>query len=223
MNSNIAVNDGRENHNKVVQFPDICPTCKHHTTPVFLGSFTHDVKPGFQAAFACSNHACNSVIIGIYETIDSGSGTTRLTRVLPTFVSDPETFPESIQSISPDFIIIYRQAYHAEQYHLDQICGAGYRKALEFLIKHFAVHKHSEKKAEIEKALLGPCISNYVDDPRIKSMAARAAWLGNDETHLIRVWLEHDIEDLKNLIKATVNWIDLVKMSEQYETEMPKS
>jgi hypothetical protein len=52
------------------------------------------------------------------------------------------------------------------------------------------------------------CIENYVPDGKLKERARRATWLGNDESHYERVWTDHDIEDLKVLIKLTQNLID---------------
>jgi hypothetical protein len=42
---------------------------------------------------------------------------------------------------SGDFLEIYRHAAFAEGDALDQICGPGYRKALEFLIKDYIVDR----------------------------------------------------------------------------------
>jgi len=45
---------------------------------------------------------------------------------------------------------------------------------------------HDDEKEKIEKTQLGNVIENFVNDTRIQSVAKRAAWLGNDETHYIR-------------------------------------
>jgi hypothetical protein len=44
-----------------------------------------------------------------------------------------KTFPESIKQISSTFCSVYNQALQAEENKLDQVCGPGYRKALEYL------------------------------------------------------------------------------------------
>jgi hypothetical protein len=96
----------------------------------------------------------------------------------------------------------------------------GYRKALEFLVKDYLKIKLPGSTIDIEKKLLGKCIDELIDNPNIKAMAKRAAWLGNDETHYTRKWEDKDISDLKKLIKLTVHWIVLEKMTEQYQAEM---
>jgi len=45
--------------------------------------------------------------------------------------------------------------------------------------------------------------------------------LGNDETHYLRVWENHDIEDLKKLILLTLRWLEYALLSDQYFNEMP--
>ncbi|GAA4448677.1 hypothetical protein GCM10023189_06890 [Nibrella saemangeumensis] len=130
-------------------------------------------------------------------------------------------FSDEIAKISSGFIKIYNEAYAAEQQGLTEICGVGYRKALEFLIKDYAIKKHPTEKDKIEKKLLAPCIGDYVSDDRIKSVAKRAVWLGNDETHYIRKWEGKNIADLKKLIDLTLHWIEAEVLTESFSDEMP--
>ncbi|MNF08429.1 hypothetical protein D3C80_2088550 [compost metagenome] len=50
-------------------------------------------------------------------------------------------------------------------------------------------------------------IEGFVTNENVKQCAKRAIWLGNDETHYVRKWVDKDIKDLKLLIQITVNWI----------------
>ena len=113
----------------------------------------------------------------------------------------------------------------AEENHLDQICGPGYRKALEFLVKDYlvsSVYKDDPaKQDEVKKAFLAAAIDKHIDQDRIKQCAKRAAWLGNDEVHYTRKWEDKDIHDLKSLVLMTVNHIDLTIESDRYLKEMP--
>ena len=61
---------------------------------------------------------------------------------------------------------------------------------------------------------LGKCISDYVASDRVKQVAARAVWLGNDETHYLRKWEGKDLEDLEILIELTVHWIQMEELTE---------
>lgn len=48
-------------------------------------------------------------------------------------------FSQEIKDLSPNFVKIYHQAEQAENTGLSDICGLGYRKALEFLVKDYAI------------------------------------------------------------------------------------
>jgi hypothetical protein len=69
---------------------------------------------------------------------------------------------------------------------------------------------------------LGPCIGTFVDNDKVKQMAQRAAWLGNDETHYLRKWEDHDLPDLKTVIDLTVLWIDMEEMTKQVMKDLPE-
>jgi hypothetical protein len=132
-------------------------------------------------------------------------------------------FQEEVLEVSSDFVKIYKQAAEAEFMKLDSIAGVGYRKALEFLIKDYLIGKYSEKGGKIGKAHLSDCIKDYVDDPNVKITAEKAAWIGNDETHYVRIWQDKDIEDLKILLTLTANWISSEILTSRYADEMQKS
>jgi len=123
---------------------------------------------------------------------------------------------------SPKFFVIYNQAKEADDRRLKEICGAGYRRALEFLIKDYLVKEKGKKSKEIRETRLGTCIKDYIDNQNIKDCAKRAAWLGNDETHYIRKWKDKDLEDLKDLIELTANWIRDEHLTRRIKKEMPE-
>ena len=67
----------------------------------------------------------------------------------------PEEISPIAEEISPNFVSIYKEAMEAQEYGLVQICGPGFRKAFEFLIKDYAkqlVDNDKEKKT-IENSL----------------------------------------------------------------------
>jgi hypothetical protein len=102
------------------------------------------------------------------------------------------------------------------------ICGPGYRKALEFLIKDYVIGSIPDKAAEVKRLLLGRCIQEYVGDGKVKLVAARAVWLGNDETHYERKWEDKDLNDLKTLIGLTVHWIEMDELTKKALKDMPE-
>lgn len=98
----------------------------------------------------------------------------------------------------------------------------GYRKALEYLVKDFCVSKFPDKEDDVKKRPLGQVVDVYVDNENIKQCAKRAVWLGNDETHYVRTWVDKDIKDLKLLIKLTVGWIEQAIITAMLIEDMQK-
>ena len=56
--------------------------------------------------------------------------------------------------------------------------------------------------------MLSKCITNYVDNEKIKTLAKASAWIGNDETHYVRKHQDYNVQDLKRFIKATVAYVE---------------
>lgn len=64
---------------------------------------------------------------------------------------------------------------------------------------------------------LAKVIREYIPNENIKSVAEKATWLGNDETHYYRVWEDMDNTDLKELIGLTVLWIEMEEKTRLYD------
>src|SRR5690606_2347047 len=97
----------------------------------------------------------------------------------------------------------------------------GYRKALEFLIKDYAISLHPDKVDEIKKLQLVPVINKFLTGDQLPVVSVRAAWLGNDETHYERRWAGKELKDLKNLIEATAYFIAMQRLVGNLPQEMP--
>lgn len=192
-------------HTEVTKYKIQCPYCHTYIVPNYLCIDENNVFA------SCCNNSCRSHFViapnknGIYVNI------------LPNSIPSNKEFSEIITSISPTFSTIYNQAFHAEQVHLDQICGVGYRKALEFLIKDYLISKETDENVieNIKNKFLNNCIQENVQNENIKNVAKRAVWLGNDETHYIRKWADKDVSHLKQLIDLTIRWIE-----SEVETEL---
>ena len=137
----------------------------------------------------------------------------------PAFIEETN-IPDQIIALSPQFSTIYEQALRAEQEHLDQIAGLGYRRALEFLVKDSAISKQTDEKDKIQAMPMAQCIERFIEHPRTKALAKRAAWLGNDYAHYLKKHTDRDLKDLKALISLTVQWINLEIESTAYESEI---
>jgi len=209
---------GKDSYVRLQDQPDECPYCHNKIIPENIFGFR--VGNDLHALQHCPNQECTESFISYYyqTTGDSFSFIGRTTFGSLT----GKTFNDDIVKISPSFTLIYNQAYSAEQQNLTEICGVGYRKALEFLIKDYSILNNPLLKEKIEKQALAQCIKDYVDDGRIKAVATRAVWLGNDETHYIRKWEGKNLEDLKKLIDLTVHWIEMETLTKSFEIDMPE-
>ncbi len=207
---------------EVDRFPDTCPACNQGIQSVNPEWYHSGLKGGFvEAVFRCPLEACDRLFIGRYGLGMYGGHV--LSSCFPVIPRD-HAHSQEIQDISPDFCAIYNHAYRAETLGLKLIIGPGYRKALEFLIKDYltSLQKTDEAKADVAKLQLGPLINKYVTDSRTKTTAERATWLGNDETHYVRKWVDKDLQDMKRLIALTCNWIEAEHLTNEAAISMPQ-
>lgn len=218
--------DGQSLHVEYDHNPDWCPICHvtispNSLTAIYSGS---PLAGRLQIAFRCPNRDCDQVFVGSYERGGPGRGysTTFLFKDIAPVTPRKMLFSDEIKETSPSFVEIFNQAIAAESQQLDQLAGMGLRKALEFLIKDYLINQRPADAENIRKVQLSPCINNYVDDPRLKQCAERATWLGNDETHYERKWTDQNIEDLKLLIKLSLNWVESALLTNKYAQRMIK-
>lgn len=212
METRTVVADG---HNVTVAFPQPCPNCQHHNSYEVVQIVQSKKGSEVHGVYRCAYQPCRSLFICVYAK--SGS----LLRILPKPVPEKAISP-AVQKISPNFASIYREAEEALGIGLKQISGPGFRKAFEFLIKDYAKSiQPPEKAQDIEAQQAGAVIHNYITDARIQALAKRSLWLGNDETHYLRKWQDHDISDLIRLIDLTLHWIEIGEATKDVLADMP--
>ena len=106
---------------------------------------------------------------------------------------------------------------------LTKIAGTGFRRALEFLVKDYASREQPDDvKETICRKPMVQCIKDHIQEEGIKTVAERAAWLGNDETHYLRKWEDKDINDLIDLIDSVSGWIVIHLKTEELKKSMPR-
>lgn len=210
---------------EIDRYPDECPFCHKSVHPkLVLGVYR---KVEFHSAeleviFRCPSDECQHIFICYYSE-RSHYGSQRNFFLVQVMFGNLKAlmFGEDIKKISESYCKIYSESFAAEQWGLKDICGGGYRKSLEFLIKDYLIKVKKKNVDTIKNKFLGKCIDEDIDNPRIKDVAKRAAWLGNDETHFFRRWEDKDISNLKDLITLTVNWIESEILTEKYKMDMP--
>lgn len=195
----------------------VCPSCHHALSPQPLTAYyvEHDVLFGkyFYLYLLCFCARCRKIFLceykGDYDELPSSQFDLIFHHLISAtpMTHPPIKFSDDINNLSPGFVETYTQANTAETEQLLQICGSGYRKALEFLVKDYLCHKFPEDAEKIRDELLSHSISR-IDDSRIKVLAERSTWIGNDETHYVKKREELGLDDMKRFIKAMLNYIE---------------
>ncbi|WP_410496597.1 hypothetical protein QTL86_04185 [Cellulosilyticum sp. ST5] len=211
--------------------PTKCPFCHRKIAPKYLGTFDREIcgekikTQQIQVICICPLNDCRELFIANYlvkEDDDVAKEVYIELQSVSPYIPSIRKFETVIQKFSPEFVDIYNQSYKAEQLQLSSISGMGYRKALEFLIKDYLIKQVKVQNVdEIKKMLIGKCIDQYIQNDNIKQIAKRAIWLGNDETHYERRWIDKDINDLKQLIDITIYWITMTEKTKEILQSMP--
>lgn len=202
--------DSTDKKKIVFEEPTECPLCHHAIRPDMKDGYYVRSKSetGYAAYVPCFCANCRRLFFAKYCGIVEygGFSTPHLLSVFPAEFQ-PATFGGAVSELSPIFVKTYNEALNAETQGLTEICGLGYRKALEFLVKDYLIHKTPDDAERIKKELLGVSIKR-LEDPRIKTLAERSVWIGNDETHYIRKHEDLDYADMKRFVRAMVHYVD---------------
>lgn len=240
----VVDSQGQATHAGFDSEPNHCPICKRTIEPVVSSKGYIGRKPlALRIAWKCPSKECGHAFMGVYRyTSDiAGLGPYFVLASLEPLSPTKVVRQENIAEVSPAYYNIKDDASAAEQYGLIHVAGPGYRKALEFLVKDYVTRDDRERLSAavdagdleaqaaaqenvdaIEGRLLGAVIAESIADNDIREIAKRAAWIGNDETHYIRKWTEHDLQDLKNLVDLTEHFIDTRERARKYRAEMDR-
>jgi hypothetical protein len=208
--------------------PNECPICHHGIDPRFLVGMVRVAElmgtAIVELVFQCPRSKCLHAFIGRYEgQYDRNTSSYfMLLRSTTPYNPPPPKHSEEVSTLSPQFVAVFSEAAAAESWNLKEVAGCGYRKALEFLVKDYCIAQHPSKVDVIKAKFLGKVIDEHIDDANIKACAKRATWLGNDETHYVRLWDDKDIDDLKALIHLTESWINTHLLTKKYMSGMPE-
>jgi hypothetical protein len=222
-NGGYSVEGARLNSQQVLidRHPNECPVCHVVVMPEGTGQIWR-AGPLLECLYHCTADSCHRSFIAHYEQ-HSGNPNNPNFKLKSCSPVTPvkANFDAEINALSPSFVSIYEQASSAEDYRLEDIAGPGYRKALEFLIKDYAISLHPDNGALIKKLELSKVIKQFLPGDSLPVVSSRAAWLGNDETHYERRWIGKDLSDLKRLILATVHFITMHLLVVGLPSDMP--
>jgi len=202
---------------EIDKIPDLCPVCNHKGIQIVV--FQAYVLGEVELFCRCPNQQCQHTYISHYKKSFSTAERLSLYKSSPKNIANT-IFSDDIIILSPSFNEIYHQSETAEGLGLSEICGVGYRKALEFLIKDYLIKINPAESESIKSEFLGKCIKDRIEDKKLQACAERATWLGNDETHYVKKWESKDITDLKILIKLALHWIESSILTDKYISDM---
>ena len=196
---------------------EFCPHCGQPGSQIVFSSMTYDSFNNLENAVAffvqCPRRNCKKFHIQAFPFRKNSFGSSTIAEIgkkIPyTYkVKHVNNLPEIVNITFPAFKTIYEQSLEAEAQGLDQIAGIGYRKAIEFLIKEYVIHKQPENEDNVKSKFLGKVIDeNLSEFPKIQALAKAAVWIGNDETHFVRVHEDKNIQDMKGFLTATALFI----------------
>lgn len=222
------INADQLDQNIVCDYEEVstCPLCHVSVIPsAICGCYVPSanpeiISPNVYIFFLCPH--CREVFSTKYMSVDNK--TSLFTRSSPTL--SPKNaltykFSSPIQAMSSMFVTTFSQSAAAESQNLTEIAGCGYRKSVEYLVKDYLCHKFPDQSETIQSEFLGKAIQR-IDDPRVKTLAERATWIGNDETHYIKKHETLDIGDMKRFISAMLSYIEAELTFEEALSIEPK-
>lgn len=211
--------------NPTLDLPSKCPICETGYANLPLVSYFIQSSNPCSASLIYSLHLCphceKCFLVKYFASGFNEFLEAEIYEILP-HPDSCTNFSTKISNLSPKFVEIYAQAEKAENSGLSEICGLGYRKALEFLLKDFAIHTHPESAEQIKSAPLSQCVKKYISTENIRTLAERSAWLGNDEAHYIKKHNDRDVSDMKSFIEACVYFISMTLVTEDAAAMVPK-
>lgn len=213
-----------------VRVPKHCPSCgvtfgKSIVPIISVSNLPYDSNRVYKDVSSCEiisvYHCieCNSLFVIKYAIISNGTslldedlmkngGTVcNIVGHLP-MIQNLEHFSQFIVSKFSKFVDLYHQSEKAEFLGLTDICGMGYRKALEFLVQSYVEYKENGLPDDFDGMTLSQKITKYIRDDNIKILVKRAVWLGNDNVHIVQKHSDYSVDDMKQFILSVISYFD---------------
>ena len=186
----------------LVKSENECPHC-HYGIDLSLDSCRnyHDIADEWQSEFTIfAIHSCPHCLKGFIvehkmkiERYKGGRSIKETNHIQHPITPKDFKVDERVQRISTRFCDIYKQSLQAKEYNLTEIYGMGLRKSMECLVKDYAVYTEQDSEEIVSQKTLAECISCYIQNSDIKTLATSCRKIGNNETH----WKnENDISDI---------------------------
>lgn len=213
---NFSINNNNSQPFASAEDPNICPHCHVANEPASLFHRFDNKQGKLISVWRCNFNKCNKLFVVAHKS--NGANSYVIERCLNGLPKGP-IWPDPIlalkdgQTIGTDaekeskFIKTYLQSLESEANGHDEISGMGYRKAIEYLVKDWAIQSHPTEKDKILGKWLSAVIQDYFSGD-LKEILERATWLGNDQTHYNKLFEEYNISHLKELISLIMVELD---------------
>jgi hypothetical protein len=206
-----TVTIGSERTEVISELPSFCPRCRSNAVPTPFGMgvvWKGDVDDGIDVPVCCSS--CGGAYIVLFQAYfhdETDQWTLSFMKTIPDALPKTQVSPV-MKRISRNFARVFDEAAAAQTAGLEELAGAGYRRALEFLVKDYLCFKQPEKRNTYISTALRNCIKDHFPLPEIRDLADRAALMGNDYAHY-KALGHRDIIEMVSLINLIHKWIDL--------------
>ncbi|WP_024480232.1 DUF4145 domain-containing protein [Cellulophaga baltica] len=199
----------------VAETPNICPHCHVANEPRELFKWFDSKENKLISTWLCNFNKCGRIFVISHKEDSSSYIIERALNGLPKGPIWPEPILNlkdgktlgSEQEEDSKFIKTYLQSLEAESNGHDEIAGMGYRKAIEYLVKDWAIQSNPTEKNKILSLWLSGIIKEFFTGD-LKDILERATWLGNDQTHYNKLFEEYNISHLKELIDLIMVELD---------------
>lgn len=203
---NFTTNYGHDFANIEIYIPSECPHCNVVLIPkqvnYHLQNFNN--KYIFFTFFQCTNPEClkNYYTVHLFDKNNHSEFISIYPKIKQV------KFDKLICDCSKEFETIYNSAYKAQQEGYIKLAGAGYRMALEHLLKDYLFKYYTKDDLDKDKLptmKLVNCIKFLDEQPRYGKACEVVRLLGNDYTHYqnkneqvefsyIKIYLDYFVE-----------------------------
>lgn len=189
-----------------LQKPMWCPLCGAYQDGIIASRYIHSGPGNTQigtVGYKCTH--CDQHYLVIYN-IDKAQKTASFAEMYPSVNVDYRN--DILESVSPRFIFFYNQALRSEERGDIELAAIGYRSALEYLIKDFAINELKVDYKEVVNVKLCDAITKYLGEKDLTATADVVRILGNDYTHYKRKYPEYDFELLKRYMEIFIKLVE---------------
>lgn len=189
--------------------PETCPFCHCEINPQYISSHFHQQDGIKEYAILCSCPvpSCGKFFTASYNW-DLYSNSWELAGISFDNPLEIQLSP-LISGISKNFSAIYDQSIKAEQSNLKELCWLGYSEALDILVRDFLISRFPSDAPILSDLPLIYCINDYINDERIKEIARRTGFRGNNNFFTLPKDEEINPEEVKRLIQIILRWIEI--------------